>query len=277
MRQAIEIPRDAPSAIDDISSAMPWNISASVRGSSALRRSAIRPTIQSGVMGSVSGVSAAGRPGSRFVSASPLQGHGRHSTAVAQSVLGIEGYSDLGAELLPEFDEMELYRGPEEEDRVRRERQAITTPARTRTPIAHSDIPMDVAVHQKEHALPPQIRKSLDRDTYNFLTYVYDALPSRDNIAAAAAAAADDDRELVKEQEEGHRAETGLEGGIEGTETQQRATIAFESLLRPAENTRAVAAQGLLHTLTLASQGLLRVWQEEAFGQIRLGVVGSSL
>lgn len=62
----IELPREAVSALDDqqIFSAMPWNISASVRGSSAVPRSG-----RVGMIGS-------GR-GSRLVSASPLLGRGQ--------------------------------------------------------------------------------------------------------------------------------------------------------------------------------------------------------
>ncbi|KAF2130883.1 hypothetical protein P153DRAFT_206353 [Dothidotthia symphoricarpi CBS 119687] len=62
----IELPREAGSALDDqhIFSAMPWNMSASIRGSSAVPRSG-----RGGVIGS-------GR-GSRLVSASPLLGRGQ--------------------------------------------------------------------------------------------------------------------------------------------------------------------------------------------------------
>jgi meiotic recombination protein REC8 len=64
----VELPRESASALDDqeIFSAMPWNTSASVRGSSVLPRSG-RP----GKMGDQA------RPGSRMVSASPLLRHSR--------------------------------------------------------------------------------------------------------------------------------------------------------------------------------------------------------
>jgi peroxiredoxin family protein len=67
---AIELPREGVSALDDqqIFSAMPWNISASNRGSSAIPRSG-----RVGMMGSTD----QSRPKSRLVSASPLHGRGQ--------------------------------------------------------------------------------------------------------------------------------------------------------------------------------------------------------
>ncbi|KAL6710837.1 R8 protein [Coniothyrium glycines] len=66
----VEMPREAATALDDqqMFSAMPWNISASKRGSSVVPRSAL-----SGRAGSMD----VGRRGSRMVSASPLHGRGQ--------------------------------------------------------------------------------------------------------------------------------------------------------------------------------------------------------
>jgi hypothetical protein len=68
----VELPRSAASALDDeqIFSAMPWNISASKHGSSAVPRSG-----RVGTIGSIE----QGRHGSRLVSASPLHGRGQPS------------------------------------------------------------------------------------------------------------------------------------------------------------------------------------------------------
>lgn len=49
-------------------------------------------------------------------------------------------------------------------------------------------------------------------------------------------------------------------------------SVLFEELLPPAQNSRIVAAQGLLHTLTLATKGLIRVRQEEDYGPIALAL-----
>jgi meiotic recombination protein REC8 len=67
---AIEMPREAVSALDDqqILSAMPWNMSASIRGSSAIPRSG-----RIGIFGSAD----QRRHGSRLVSPSPLHGRGQ--------------------------------------------------------------------------------------------------------------------------------------------------------------------------------------------------------
>ncbi|KAH7561926.1 hypothetical protein BM1_03030 [Bipolaris maydis] len=67
---AVELPREAPSALDDqhVFSAMPWNMSASARSSSAIPRSR-----RIGMTGSADH----GRHGSRLVSASPLYGRGQ--------------------------------------------------------------------------------------------------------------------------------------------------------------------------------------------------------
>ncbi|KAG9185180.1 hypothetical protein G6011_07724 [Alternaria panax] len=66
---AVELPREGVSALDDqqIFSAMPWNISASIRGSSAIPRSGRVDMMLSADQG---------RPRSRLVSASPLHGRG---------------------------------------------------------------------------------------------------------------------------------------------------------------------------------------------------------
>ena len=69
---AVELPREAASALDDqhIFSAMPWNMSASVRGSSAIPRS--------GRVG-MTGSAEQSRHASRLVSASPIHGRGQPS------------------------------------------------------------------------------------------------------------------------------------------------------------------------------------------------------
>ncbi|KAF2648539.1 hypothetical protein K491DRAFT_722474 [Lophiostoma macrostomum CBS 122681] len=95
----VELPREAPSALDDqqVFSAMPWNMSASIRGSSVVPRSA-----QVGMPGSVGGPST-GAPGSlrqrggRMVSASPLHGRGQPGGLDAlKSLEGEDDYDDLG-------------------------------------------------------------------------------------------------------------------------------------------------------------------------------------
>lgn len=68
--EEVELPREGMTALDEqqMHSAMPWNISASIRGSSAVPRSAPMGTIRS---------LDRGKRGSRMVSASPLLGRGQ--------------------------------------------------------------------------------------------------------------------------------------------------------------------------------------------------------
>jgi meiotic recombination protein REC8 len=84
----VELPREAVSALDDqqVSSAMPWNISASKHGSSAIPRSGRFSMMDQGRSGN--------RPGSRLVSASPLLGHGLPLDLEALQYLESEG--DVG-------------------------------------------------------------------------------------------------------------------------------------------------------------------------------------
>jgi hypothetical protein len=49
--------------------------------------------------------------------------------------------------------------------------------------------------------------------------------------------------------------------------------VTFEGLLPPEQHNKAVAAQGLLHVLSLATKGLVEVWQEDAFGTIQISIV----
>ncbi|KAI4910896.1 hypothetical protein J4E90_007153 [Alternaria incomplexa] len=81
---AVELPREGVSALDDqqIFSAMPWNISASIRGSSVIPRSG-----RAGMIGSAD----QSRPGSRFVSASPSKGR--------VQPLALEGFKNLTSDV----------------------------------------------------------------------------------------------------------------------------------------------------------------------------------
>ncbi|KAF1851937.1 uncharacterized protein K460DRAFT_392110 [Cucurbitaria berberidis CBS 394.84] len=82
----VELPREAVSALDDqqLLSAMPWNISASIRGSSVVPRS--------GHVGMISSVDQ-GKRGSRMVSASPLLGRGQPGGLV--DLRGLESDNDF--------------------------------------------------------------------------------------------------------------------------------------------------------------------------------------
>lgn len=101
--EEVELPRDAPSALDDqhLFSAMPWNMSASIRGSSQVPRSA-RPGMP-GSHGPSTGAHASLRlPGSRMVSASPLQHRSQPGGLDALSRLDSDGDFDMQGFGLPE-------------------------------------------------------------------------------------------------------------------------------------------------------------------------------
>ena len=58
-----------------------------------------------------------------------------------------------------------------------------------------------------------------------------------------------------------------------GEDGQLAESVTLDQLLPPAENSGVVAAQALLHVLALTTKGLLKVEQEEDFGDIVLKVV----
>lgn len=64
------------------------------------------------------------------------------------------------------------------------------------------------------------------------------------------------------------------EGAADRLEEDDVETVTFQGLLPPEQHSKVVAAQGLLHVLSLATKGLIEVKQEEAFGWIEIGMVG---
>jgi meiotic recombination protein REC8 len=63
------------------------------------------------------------------------------------------------------------------------------------------------------------------------------------------------------------------EGVADRLEEDEMETVTFQGLLPPEHYSKVVAAQGLLHVLSLATKGLIGVKQEEAFGRIEIGLV----
>lgn len=64
-----------------------------------------------------------------------------------------------------------------------------------------------------------------------------------------------------------------VDTGVEQQDMTQDSVVTFEELLPLDSNNEIVAAQGLLHVLSLATKGLINVKQDEAFGSIELGVI----
>ena len=92
------------------------------------------------------------------------------------------------------------------------------------------------------------IRSTLDGESNNFLEFV---------------------RTRIQEKDAGPGADELA------SETNQGGSITFEMLLPPTQHTKIVAAQALLHTLSLATKGLVNVRQEEGYGSIDLSLLGT--
>lgn len=182
----VEVGRQAPSSVlDDHSSQMPWNISASIQSSRRGPR-----------FGSVSELSNASRRG-RLTSASPLAGRGYLDLRDQGLGLDMPGNAD------DELEELEITRYLEGE-----------------LAADHEDISVIGDRRVSEEA---RIRKELDQESVNFWEFIKD--------------------DLV------------------GSMSEERQ---FEQLLPPAKTSRAVATQGFMNLLTLATRGAVRVWQDPA-------------
>jgi len=225
----VEFPREAPSALDDFSSAMPWNISASIRGSSvgrgrapslALGAGAGAPT--SDTLGGGGGPGSFGRGarrGSRFVSASPLLGRSRPGALQDLPSFAEEGGAGVDA-------------GDEEGGAGRDVRGLDAQDAfELYGPAAGIEM-QSVAQSQWQRA-------ALDAEAGNFLAFIEFGILER----------------------------LGKDGGS-GEED-----VGFEELLPTGGHSRVVAAQGLLHVLSLVTKHLCVARQEVGFGEIRLGLV----
>ncbi|KAF2636443.1 hypothetical protein P280DRAFT_552939 [Massarina eburnea CBS 473.64] len=204
----VELPRDAPVALDDeqVFSAMPWN-SASVRGSSALKRS-----VRTGIPSSLPGP----RRGTRMISASPL--HGRGQPGELQQ---LEGFGEDEAS----FDNFSGFAG------------------------FNSEMP-EAALAQPDARV--RVREALSAEGENFVTFVADAIGEKRG-----------------------RAEAALEPMSDVLQTEAAADIdevLFDELIPTMENTKMVASQALMMTLTLATKGMLNVRQDGGFEEVGLSL-----
>lgn len=203
-----ELARDQPEALEDIHSAMPWNILSSIRGSSVNRA-------QAGALGGpTSAAGSLSRRGSRMVSASPLVGRGRPS--VVEGLGEADPTSDaamLGS--MGDFFEEDFERyGP------------------------------GAGVDTQTAAQSSWQKAALDNESNNFYDFIENAIDEK----RQAAELLDLPSENIKEVE-------------------------FEELLHPVTNSIVVAAQGLLHVLTLGTKNLISVEQQEHYGPIRLSLL----
>jgi hypothetical protein len=202
----LEVGREGQEPLEDIPSAMPWNVSASIRGSSVARAAASIAGLPGSTAGSLT------RRGSRMVSASPLVGRGPLNGAAGDpSSPGPAPFNDYGQAIDEEF--IELYGAAAGVD----------------TQIgAESQWQKDV----------------LDRESNNFLDFIGNAINDK-RVAADADTFGSD----------------------------EIADVDFEELLPLESNSRTVAAQALLHVLTLGTKHLIRATQKEPFSAIALQVI----
>jgi meiotic recombination protein REC8, fungi type len=90
------------------------------------------------------------------------------------------------------------------------------------------------------------MRDTLDRESYNFLDFLKAAIEGQDPP----------------------------DGSLPGAgEVLGNKFVIFEELLPPRENTKMVAAQGLIHALSLATKNLIAVQQDEAYGDILMSIL----
>lgn len=231
--QDIEIGRVAHAGLQDLSSAMPWNIGTSVRGShqgSSVSRS--RAFHFTGFPKSGPGrlsyfgldPNVPSRRVSRLTSASPLVGRGRSS--------GFERYSSL--EIAQSEDEEALLGGDASGDQ---------------RAVAGLDLPGPSVNDESQMASESQQTiEELGRESLNFLDYV------RSRIEAGQPARDEGDIDLPMESATGN-------------------FIAFHDLLQPPEDTKIVATQAFYHILALVTRNLVTVEQSTPFGDIRLTLV----
>lgn len=98
------------------------------------------------------------------------------------------------------------------------------------------------AVSTQQAADSQWLAATLEQEAFNFLSFLQTTVEGKQ---------ADLDDEVIKEN----------------------VTVTFEELLPPEGNSEVVAAQGLLHVLSLATKGLITVKQEEDFRDIDMGLV----
>ncbi|KAI9817479.1 MAG: hypothetical protein M1827_001089 [Pycnora praestabilis] len=229
--ERVEVGREAPGELQDPSSAMPWNVSASLsrQGSSMVQGR--------GFPGSIGGFpTSAGRPSSlfgaesgslprrlsRLTSASPLLGRGRPS--------GLERLSSLE---IPEHDD---------------EDELLGGRADAGDELALNDFEIygpGANVDTQTAAQSQWMKETLNRESFNFLEFL--------------GAGVDKERYPAD----------GDQDELAGEEP-RRGFVLFRELLPPTENTKMVAAQALLHTLALATENLITVNQNEGYGDIRM-------
>jgi meiotic recombination protein REC8 len=218
---------------------MPWNVSASRHGSARPFGSGLPGGLSSSVRGKGAGIefgppsAFTGRRGSRLTSASPLLGRG--GTVLRYSSLELPEQPKLasGEGGADVFDDGGMQLG--DDDLVDDPEFQLYGPA--------------AAVDTQTAAQSQWVAAALDTEAHNFLAFLRAEIKAKIVDAERAGGQLDDDDDVDVER------------------------VTFEGLLPPGQHSKVVAAQGLLHVLSLATKGLIEVRQEEAFEAIEIGIV----
>ncbi len=112
------------------------------------------------------------------------------------------------------------------------------------------DLPPGLGDESQVLPVTPRTRRGLDQDSFNFLQFV------QSNF--------DEAQQTVDQGEE------------EEQLPERRDFVTFQDMLAPSQHSKAVAAQGFLHALLLATRNFITVEQSEAFGEIRMAPVASA-
>lgn len=237
--QSVELGRDAPPALPDYpSSAMPWNISASLTSHQRGQSSSIQG--RAGVLGSQ-----LGSVGHRLTSASPLIGRGS----------ALPG--DL--EQFPQIvdDPMVMY-GRDDED-LASGSHAFGGPGggvSSSQPGGLDEFEIfgaAAAVDTQTAGTSQWVKEALDRESNNFFEYVKNTIGEKLGD------------------------ELGVEEDLLGAQDYGEKSVTFEELFVPDNNSRIVAAQAFYHVLCLATKNRVWVQQTieemEPYGEIRIGVM----
>lgn len=238
-KQTVEAGRRGQTPLaEHMSSIMPWNTTASIRGASAQRSnrapfSADGFATSSAAGGPIGGLGImSSRMDSRVVSASPLDRRsGTHGT--------LEPLDDSPLPGL-DFANNQDDRSDEHNDRGQSGAAAAVF-----DPNEQFEAFGPAATAQTQQTNQPAwMRQTLDSESVNFFHFVqaniHEAGVARDPVGSV---------------------DSARSGGV-----------LFEALLSPARNNRIVAAQGLLHVLTLVTKNVLIAGQDASFGPINLRI-----
>jgi hypothetical protein len=189
----VELPRERAIDLTDVSSIMPWNISASGRGSSASR------------VGSALLLSSATRR-SHLISASPLHGLGPSPAIDEEGFRMIDAFEDIPGSEPPREEESDVF-----------------------NPVKMPNVALDI-------------------ENSNFLVFVKHAIERKQKDVNQLGAQLNADPQVLDR-------------------------VTLDELFPPKSNSRAVAAQGILQVLSLATKNLIIVEQSEQFGPVFIALL----